>query len=151
MIMTTTHHLYSPKKPACFSETSQTDEPTNQLTHMSVLREFFLLNWWGALCKAIKQLCAHLIFFGHLDFSLLCDSGLRLSPCNAFNYLDSGSHVQGLVLRTNQPTVTTFPSSASGVTFISVVSHLGSELVGWMLKVMVEMVVEVVEDKELLD
>ena len=55
------------------------------------------------------------------------------------------------MLRTNQPTVTTFPSSASGVTFISVVSHLGSELVGWMLKVMVEMVVEVVEDKELLD
>ena len=45
-----------------------------------------------------------------------------------------------------------FPSSASGVTFISVVSHLGSELlVGWMLEVMVEMVVEVVEDKELLD
>ena len=42
-----------------------------------------------------------------------------------------------------------FPSSASGVTFISVVSH--SELVGWMLEVMVEMVVEVVEDKELLD
>ena len=50
-----------------------------------------------------------------------------------------------------------FPSSASGVTFISVVSH--SELVGWMLEVMLEvvvemvaeMVVEVVEDKELLD
>ena len=106
--MTTTHHLYPPKKPARFTETSQTDEPTNQLTHMSVLREgFFFGKLVGALCKAIKQLCAHLIFFGHFDFSLLCDSGLRLSPCNAFNYLDSGSHVQGLVLRTNQPTVTT--------------------------------------------
>ena len=58
------------------------------------------------------------------------------------------------MLRTNQRSQpSSFPSSASGVTFISVVSH--SELVGWMLEVMVEMVaemvVEVVEDKELLD
>ena len=114
---------------------------------MSVLREFFLAKLVGGSLQGNKT--AVYTFDIFRPFYVILVFVLVLAMRLIILILVPTSRGWCCVPTNQRSQPSSFPSSASGVTFISVVSH--SELVGWMLEVMVEMVVEVVEDKELLD